>query len=129
MKEVIKPVKIKRKVKHKVKPVEAPRDYGLEIYERINFLCTKNADLYLAFINEDFAAVIKKKVKTVTSVTNPNSMQPHEKNEQCTFFDTFILEWGDKLSKHAVFDKLIDMKVPVHKVMTADGVEFVMREA
>ncbi len=99
------------------------------IIKELRTIVSKDKNLYLAFINDDFAFLIKKKQVSVNKVVNPDSMQPYEKNENQTFFDCFVLEWGNDKAKHAAFGKLVDMGIMSYKIISPMVLEYVVREA
>jgi len=101
-----------------------------KIYEKVAHLCDRNPNLYLLYIDDNFALIVKKKVRNVVKVINPNSMQPHEKSLDMTFFDTFIIEWGTPGAKYDVFGKLVEeMKLPSYKVYSPDRADIVIEDA
>ncbi len=88
-----------------------------------------NPDIYLAFQNEHFAVLVKKKILNVNHVINAHAMQPFERNEERVIFDTFILEWGDVKSKLEAFGPLVEMGVMVSRASRPEGVLFLLDEA
>jgi len=127
-------VKAKRVVRKEKKPSEASESNVLMrevelIRKKLNLYCNEDLDLYLAYDNEDFALIIKRRSVVLSKVINPNSMQPFESNVKEIFYHCFIIEWGDPNSKYDTLGKLIDMNIPVYPIRTPDGVGFALREA
>lgn len=91
-------------------------------------LVDEDENLYLMFNHPDFCIVIKKKVVNINKVVNPNSMQPFEKSEQATVFDTFALQWGNDVWKTTYFQELLRMGMEVVVVGTPEAVTFALRD-
>lgn len=130
-KPVVKKV-VKRKrlaPKPNVKAVRAPVKVvtSQDFIDEVIDVCEKQLDnVYIAFMDEDFALLVKKVTVSVNKIINPDAFQPYENNQQQFFHTAFIVEWGNPKSKKYEFEKLMKMDIPVNKITRTGSVFFII---
>lgn len=114
-----KKVKVKASVKLSAKPPTQKKkpkvDLKKLIPESILETCYQNPEILVVDVDQYSALLIKKKVVDVHEILCAGTMNPIENISEKTFFHSFMLQWGGKITNS---DKLEEIGFPVTFIET-----------